>query len=56
MIGLRCSHRIPKPSPALFAGLFLAQVPAAAELEAAGHFTADGKRYAATAVARMIAV
>ena len=28
----------------------------AAELEAAGHVTADGKRYAATAVARMIAV
>jgi hypothetical protein len=28
----------------------------AAELEAQGHVTADGKRYAATAVARMIAV
>jgi hypothetical protein len=27
----------------------------AAELEAAGHVTVDGKRYAATAVARMIA-
>jgi hypothetical protein len=30
-------------------------VTVAAELEAAGHVTIDGKRYAATAVARMVA-